>query len=225
MKVYLETGQKKTFAVALDWLGLARSGKTEEAALQAVVDYAPRYLATMRAAAKGLSAPASIDELRIVERLAGNATTDFGAPGAIPGADRRDISGKELDGLIEMLRASWRAFDRAANSAKGRTLAPSGPRGGGRALAKIREHVSGAEAGYTSAVGGKVPGGENAPWSDAQRAFTDAVRARARGEIPDRGPRGGQRWPARYAIRRSAWHALDHAWEIEDRQATVGTRR
>jgi len=24
-------------------------------------------------------------------------------------------------------------------------------------------------------------------------------------------------WPARYAIRRTAWHVLDHAWEIEDR--------
>jgi hypothetical protein len=24
-------------------------------------------------------------------------------------------------------------------------------------------------------------------------------------------------WPPRYAARRIAWHALDHAWEIEDR--------
>jgi hypothetical protein len=37
------------------------------------------------------------------------------------------------------------------------------------------------------------------------------------GELPDFGPRGGERWPALFAIRRSAWHALDHAWEIEDR--------
>ena len=28
---------------------------------------------------------------------------------------------------------------------------------------------------------------------------------------------GGERWPALFAVRRSAWHALDHAWEIEDR--------
>ena len=26
-------------------------------------------------------------------------------------------------------------------------------------------------------------------------------------------------WPAPYALRRIAWHALDHAWEIEDRSA------
>jgi len=24
-------------------------------------------------------------------------------------------------------------------------------------------------------------------------------------------------WPARYALRRFAWHVLDHAWEIEDK--------
>jgi hypothetical protein len=54
-------------------------------------------------------------------------------------------------------------------------------------------------------------------WPSIQKAFIAAARARAHGELPDQGPRGGKRWPARYAIRRSAWHALDHAWEIEDR--------
>ena len=40
---------------------------------------------------------------------------------------------------------------------------------------------------------------------------------RARGEDPPRIPKRGMLWPVPYAIRRSAWHALDHAWEIEDR--------
>jgi hypothetical protein len=44
-----------------------------------------------------------------------------------------------------------------------------------------------------------------------------ALSASARGEIPERGPRGGVRWPPRYFVRRIAWHELDHAWEIEDR--------
>jgi hypothetical protein len=30
-------------------------------------------------------------------------------------------------------------------------------------------------------------------------------------EVPEKG------WPPRYAARRIAWHALDHAWEIEDK--------
>ena len=30
-------------------------------------------------------------------------------------------------------------------------------------------------------------------------------------------PLAGRHWPQRYAVRRIAWHALDHTWEIEDR--------
>ncbi|MEO6349272.1 MAG: hypothetical protein ABIP53_01340 [Candidatus Limnocylindrales bacterium] len=215
MKVYLEVGQKKVFAVGLDWIGLARSGKIEAATLETLLEYAPRYLKTMGAAAADLKAPRSVRDLDVVERLIGNATTDFGAPGVVPGADKGDVADKELESHIKLLRAAWHAFDRAADSASGHELAPSGPRGGGRELAKIRDHVRGAEAGYTGAVGGKAR--ESDAWDLIQHAFVAAVRARARGEIPDRGPRGGQRWPARFAIRRSAWHALDHTWEIEDR--------
>jgi len=41
---------------------------------------------------------------------------------------------------------------------------------------------------------------------------------RRRGEEPPPNPRRTKPlWSPRFAIRRSAWHALDHAWEIEDR--------
>jgi hypothetical protein len=40
----------------------------------------------------------------------------------------------------------------------------------------------------------------------------EAVRTRTFGTPPRSKP-----WPARYAIRRIAWHVLDHAWEIEDK--------
>jgi hypothetical protein len=43
------------------------------------------------------------------------------------------------------------------------------------------------------------------------------LSAVACGEPVRTGPRGGVRWTARYYVRRSAWHVLDHAWEIEDR--------
>ena len=36
-------------------------------------------------------------------------------------------------------------------------------------------------------------------------------------EPSDGSPIAGRKWPPRYAARRIAWHALDHAWEIEDR--------
>jgi hypothetical protein len=44
-----------------------------------------------------------------------------------------------------------------------------------------------------------------------------SLEAAARGELPRVGPRGGLRWTPRFYVRYSAWHILDHAWEIEDR--------
>lgn len=202
--VYLEIGAKKTFAVAVDWPGWARAGRDEASALQALVDYGPRYAQVV--GRSGFQSPTSIDQLRVTERLTGNATTDFGAPGVIPDADRRPVAGDELARLEKLFDGCGAAFEMAAADARGPALA-KGPRGGGRNLAKIEEHVRGAEAGYASAVGLKGD-------------FKAAVRARARGELPDRGPRGGERWPARFAIRRAAWHVLDHAWEIEDRSTS-----
>jgi hypothetical protein len=216
MDVYLEVTKRRTFAAAIDWPGWCRAAKTEDEALAALLEYAPRYSKVIGpSAARTLRVPDSSGKLTVVERVTGNATTEFGAPGVIPAVDREPVSDKQLDELIKLLRAAWRAFDRAAQKAQGHQLGPSGPRGGGRALEKIVEHVAGAEAGYTGAVGGRAR--ESMAWTEIQDAFIDAIRARAHGELPDRGPRGGERWPARYAVRRSAWHALDHAWEIEDR--------
>jgi hypothetical protein len=216
LKVYLETGEKKSFATAIDWIGLARSGKTLDDALAAIVEYAPRYLKSLGAHGAALGkAPAGVGGLDIVARLAGNKTTDFGAPDAILPADRQRVSAHELDAAIERLQAAWAAFAAAAARAKGKALRPSGPRGGGRSVEKMADHVREADGGYVNAIGGKSKPG--APWSEIQRDFIAAVRLRNAGELPDFGPRGGERWPAMFAIRRAAWHALDHAWEIEDR--------
>jgi hypothetical protein len=215
VKVYLETGEKKSFATAIDWIGLARGGKTPDDAMAALVEYTSRYLKSMGAAAAALKAPATVAGLNIVERLPGNKTTDFGAPDAILPADRKPLSQRDLDAAIESLQAAWAAFATAAKRAGGKDLAPSGPRGGGRSLDKMTAHVHEAQGGYTYAVGGKSKAG--ASWSEIQRDFIGALRLRNAGELPDFGPRGGERWPALFAIRRSAWHALDHAWEIEDR--------
>jgi hypothetical protein len=43
-------------------------------------------------------------------------------------------------------------------------------------------------------------------------AMLDVLR-----EPSDGSPLAGRRWTARYAASRIAWHALDHAWEMEDR--------
>ena len=220
LPVYVETGRKRVFAAALDWPGWCRSGPDEEAALEALAAYARRYKAALGSRARNLSVGgrAGAGGFRVVERITGDATTDFGAPGAVPKADKQPIEAGELDRQLRILRACWDAFDRIAAAAAGVSLA-KGPRGGGRDLGKIRAHVVEAEGAYLGRLGSKVDAPERRNAGAVRGAFSEAAGARARGEIPDRGPRGGLRWPARYAIRRSAWHALDHAWEIEDRAA------
>lgn len=215
MNVYLEEGGKKVFAVALDWPGWARSSKDEEGALLALLACAERYRRSMGLRAPAFATPDAVTAFNVVERITGNATTDFGAPGAIRTADEHLTDNADLDRMVDLLRRAWKAFDQAADSAEGRELPVSGPRGGGRSLAKIRDHYLEAQDGYLHALGGKAASSDSVP--SVREAFVEAAYARARGELPDTGPRGGKRWPAAFAIRRSAWHALDHAWEIEDR--------
>jgi hypothetical protein len=61
-------------------------------------------------------------------------------------------------------------------------------------------HVIDAELGYGSAIGVR-----------RKELDRDALREAFRH------PQKDNKWPAAYAMRRIAWHALDHAWEMEDR--------
>ncbi len=219
LDVYLECGTKRTFAAALDWPGWCRQGRTETDALAALLAYGPRYAAILAGTRLGFVAPKDVTQLVVVERLPGTATTDFGAPGVAPTADRdRSCDAAQLKRFETILRAGWRAFDRAVSSARGRTLA-TGPRGGGRSVDAIVTHVMGADAGYLAAVGWKAP--EPAKPAEQLPAIREAIfaalEASAAGEIPPRGPRGGARWSARYFVRRVAWHVMAHLWEVERR--------
>src|SRR3712207_4306181 len=144
--VYLEVASKRVFAVAVDWPGWTRAGRTEEDALAALVASAARYGAV--AAAAGLTLPrGTVRDLQVVYRIQGDAATDFGAPGAIPDADAAALTEREADRNANLLAASWQIFDDAARRARGVELR-KGPRGGGRDLDRIIAHVSEAEQGY-----------------------------------------------------------------------------
>jgi hypothetical protein len=212
IEVYLEIGSKRTFAGALDWPGWCRAGRDEDSALQALAEAGPHYGRVVRTARLGFKAPGDISAFSVVERLKGSAATDFGVPDKIPDADARPVSDAELKRLQSILRACWRALDAAAETARGKTLR-SGPRGGGRGLDKMLDHVRDAEKGYLSSLGGKAP----STTEEVRQAVLETLAASAHGEIDEVGPRGGKRWRPRYFVRREAWHVLDHVWEIEDR--------
>ena len=219
--VYVEIGSKRVFAGSLEWPGWCRSGRDEESALASLAAYGGRYRASIGRSVQGFAPPASPADLRVVERLKGNATTDFGVPAIAPGIDDRPLDPNESKRQAALLSACWGAFDRTARSAKGRALR-KGPRGGGRDLDAIVRHALEADRAYLAKLGGRwqkgAAEGDTAEQADALRhELLQLFASRARGDPPPRTPRSGSVWSPRYFVRRSAWHALDHAWEIEDR--------
>ena len=218
--VYLELGTKRTFAGAIDWPGWCRSGRDEEAALHALVAAGPRYARVLDTTPLAFHAPTDAAAFAVVERLTGTATTDFGAPDIAPSSDRRPVDAADLRRFETLLQACWQAFDGAVSVAAGKELR-KGPRGGGRDADGIIRHVIGADQGYLARLAWKARQDEAADLSEelvrTRQAVVSALAAAAQGAVPPRGPRGGVRWPARYFVRRVAWHVLDHAWEIEDR--------
>jgi hypothetical protein len=219
LEVYLEIGKKRTFAGALDWPGWSRSGHDEASALQALLDYGQRYARILPKSLK-FHPPTDVSAFTVVERLEGNATTDFGAPDITPLSDKRPVDEAELKRLQTLLKAYWKAFDAAVLSASRKELR-KGPRGGGREVEGIIQHVLGAEGGYLSRLGWKFKRNEAGDLDEelarTRQAVLEGLAAAAHGETPKQGPRGGIIWTPRYFVRRDAWHVLDHLWEIEDR--------
>ena len=198
--VYLELGSRKVFACSLAWPGWCRGAKTEEQALEALAAYAERYRPVAEGA--GLRFPKSVArDFDVVERVQGDSGTDFGIPHVPAGADATPLTKAQAERLATLVQAAWRVFDRVAESAPAELR--KGPRGGGRDRDKMVDHVLDAGKGYFAMVGVK----------DGRDAFLDALRA-ARQPQPELSRKS---WPWRYTARRVAWHALDHAWEMEDR--------
>jgi hypothetical protein len=218
--IALEIGKVRTFALAIDHPGWCRSARDEASAIQMLYDYAPRYARVLEGAGIAFAAPSALSDLVVVEQQPGNATTDYGAPDLSLRGDTEPVDEAEFTRFERILQACWAAFDATAAAAQGRELR-KGPRGGGRALGQIIDHLYQSDAGYISALGGKLiplEGADPAALRAHVRATVlETLGAAVRGEIPARGPRGGLRWTPRYFVRRFCWHTLDHAWEIEDR--------
>ena len=218
LRVTLEIGPKgkQVAAVAPDWPGLERGAKTGEAAIDRLHSYLPRYAPVAKLA--GMEGEfAALSTLEVVEHYAGTGSTDFwGISFAFSSIDRQDLSSGELERELTLMQACWAFFD----AVRGRVSAQmqKGPRGGGRDRDHIVDHTIHVEQNWAQKLGLHTP--DDADRTDeglrAHRdAYCNAIRAfHAEGKM-------ARTWPLRYLIRHTAYHTLDHAWEMEDKDLTV----
>jgi hypothetical protein len=218
MRVTLEIGPKgkKVVAVAPDWPGLARGATTEQTAIERLRSYMPRYAPVTKLA--GMEAAfATITGVDVIEHYPGTGSTDFwGISFAFSSVDQQAMSSEALERELTLMRACWAFFDdvRSRVSAEMRR----GPRGGGRDRDHIIRHTLANEQDWAKKLGVLTP--QDAMLTDegfnAHRdAYCDAIR-----DYHSQGKLAGK-WPLRYLIRHTAFHTLDHAWEMEDKDLTA----
>jgi hypothetical protein len=216
LEVVIEAGDKKVFASALDWPGWSRSAKTREEAIERLLDYAPRYAPVARLAE--LDFPDAFD-IEVAQRLPGGSGTDFGVPSRIHEPDTRPVTAADARRLAALVEAAWTTFDRVAAGAPAELR--KGPRGGGRDRDKMINHVIESDWSYARELGIKARQPAPGDWAAAaasRKAVLEIV-----GQPSDGGPLAQRTWTQRYAARRIAWHALDHAWEMQDRTEPEGS--
>ena len=217
-RVMLEIGPKgkRVVAVAPDWPGFARGAKSGEAAIERLLAYLPRY-ANVATLAGMEAAFAAIATVEVVEQYPGTSSTDFwGISFAFSRIDRQDLSIEELDRELTLMRACWAFFDAVRSRVSAEMQ--KGPRGGGRDRGHIVRHTVSAEQDWAKKIGVLSPQG--AMLTDAglnvhRDAYCNAIRAfHAQGKM-------ARTWPLRYLIRHTAYHTIDHAWEMEDKDLTA----
>ncbi len=237
IRVMLEIGPrgKKVVAVAPDWPGLERGAKTGEAAIERLLSYVPRYapvanLAGMEAefatSTTGSSTTGTASSATdVVERYPGTGSTDFwGISFAFSGIDQQAMSDEELERELTLMRACWVFFDdvRCRVSAE----MQKGPRGGGRDRDRIVRHTIFTELDWAKMLGVLSPQEAQAQetreavltdegLSAHRDAYCNAIR-----ELHSEG-KMARKWPLRFLIRHTAFHTLDHAWELEDKDLTA----
>jgi hypothetical protein len=221
LRVTLEIGPKgkKVVAVAPDWPGLERGAATGEAAIDRIQSYLPRYaqiakLAGMEAA---FAATTTVD---VVEHYPGTGSTDFwGISFAFSGIDRQDMSSEEVARELTLMQACWAFFDEVRLRVSAELQ--MGPRGGGRDRDHIVRHTFGTEQDWAAKVGVLTPHGAMLT-DEGLHAHRDAYRTAIRAFHAE--GKMARTWPLRYLIRHTAYHTLDHAWEMEDKDLTVAVR-
>lgn len=205
---------KRSVAYSLDWPGWSRGARSGALALETLEAYRPRYRPVAEIAGLGQDFDAA-GPVELVEETVGTGSTDFWGISFSPSSAEQDPMGEaELERAITLLRAGWTFFDGVA--ARVTPAMRKGPRGGGRDRDEIIRHAVDTEReSFARRVGLRNP--EGAPLTPAllrqhREAYLAAMRAYNAGEIPRM-----RSWTLPFLIRHSAFHMLDHAWEMEDK--------
>ena len=206
---------KRSVAFSSDWPGWSRGGKSAELALETLESYRDRYrpIAVLAGLAREFDAAGALE---IVEDKVGTGSTDFWGISFSPSAtEHGPMTEAELERGITLLQACWKFFDGVA--ARVSPEMRKGPRGGGRDRDRIIRHVIRNESeDFAKQVGLRIPE-EAALTPDGLRqhreSYVAAMRAYNAGEVERR----MRSWTLPFLIRHSAYHSLDHAWEMEDK--------
>jgi hypothetical protein len=218
LRVLLEIGPKgkRVVAAAMDWPGLERGGRTEDDAIDKLLAYVPRYAPVAERVGLCEEFERRVKP-HIIERTPGNTSTDWWGIAHVPSVIEADpLTDDELERRIGLMRATWAFFDDAADA----SAAPLalGPRGGGRERDQIVRHVYASERhNFWRKVAIREEDGVRLTpeeLTDLRERYVAAIREYHAQERPAR------KWPLRFLIRRTAQHAMDHAWEIQDRSSS-----
>jgi len=216
VRTVIERGPKgkKAVAFALDWPGWSRGAKTPELALATLESYRRRYrpIALTAGMAREFDAVGPLD---VIQDRVGTGSTDFWGISFSPSdLERGPIGDAEFDRKIKLLRACWAFFDGVAVRVSAEMR--KGPRGGGRDRDKIIRHTIRVESEeFAKQLGLRIPA-EGALTPDGLVAHRKAYVAAMRGYDSRQGKRM-RSWTVPFLIRHSAFHVMDHAWEMEDK--------
>ena len=218
LRVTLEIGPKgkKVVVVAPDWPGLERGAKTGEQAIDKLRSYLPRYAQVAKLA--GMDAEfGKIRDVEVAEQYPGTGSTDFwGISFAFSSIDRQAMPADELERALALMQACWAFFDNVCRRVSAELQ--KGPRGGGRDRDLIMRHVFANEQDWAKGIGVLTP--DDAMLTGKGLKAHRAAYCRAIRDYHSQDKLAGK-WPLRYLIRHTAFHTLDHAWEMEDRDLTV----
>ena len=206
---------KKVAAFAVDWTGWSRGGKTPEEAFETLAAYRDRYRTIARYAGLESEFDAA-GELDIVEDHVGVGSTDFWGISFAPSSfELAPMPEDELERKVALLEAAWRYFDDVA--ARVSPELRKGPRGGGRTRDEIVRHVVGNEWHDLAMKVGVPTPPDDVRTPEGIRLHREEFVAAMRDYNAEGKLGRGRNWTIPLLVRHTAFHVLDHAWEMEDK--------